>query len=372
MLQVVKVMDNKFDFRINMVRHAKEFSISDAARVYGRTRKTVRKWFMRYKEESVSGLTDRSRRPRHSPNKTSERDRKRIINKRMRMPHIGAERLHNEFDIPQSARTIQKILREAGLGKKRKSKRTIQRDLRAWKEKNFAPLRHWAVDTKDCSDIPYYVERIYHGNFPRYLYQAKDVRTNTLFSAYAYEQTNWNSSLFIDRLFSHLRGLGIPINEVSVQTDNGTEFTRNGRNLTIPSAFEKTVMNAGATHVRIPPGAKNHQSDVERSNGIIEYELLEIEKWKTKSELIGKTTAWEYYFNRLRPNSYQQNRSPYQRMKHAGVPSKIAENACLWTVTILDDKYFKLFDFNLHESGYHVCKFDVIKKHFRAFSIKSV
>lgn len=49
MLQVVKVMDNKFDFRINMVRHAKEFSISDAARVYGRTRKTVRKWFMRYK-----------------------------------------------------------------------------------------------------------------------------------------------------------------------------------------------------------------------------------------------------------------------------------------------------------------------------------
>jgi len=40
-------------------------------------------------------------------------------------------------------------------------------------------------------------------------------------------------------------------------------------------------MNAFASHIRIPRGEKNHQSDVERSNSIIEYELLEIENWKT-------------------------------------------------------------------------------------------
>ena len=56
---------------------------------------------------------------------------------------------------------------------------------------------------------------------------------------------------------------------------------------------------------------------------------------------MAKTTAWEYYFNRLRPNSYHQNRTPYQRMKRAGIPSKMAEQACFWTVTILDDAKYK-------------------------------
>jgi len=59
----------------------------------------------------------------------------------------------------------------------------------------------------------------------------------------------------------------------------------------IPRAFEKAIGDAGASYVRIPPGAKNHQSDVERAKGLIEYELLEIERWKTKSELIGLTTT---------------------------------------------------------------------------------
>ncbi|MCH8069684.1 MAG: helix-turn-helix domain-containing protein [Candidatus Marinimicrobia bacterium] len=357
-------MDNQFDFRLNMVRYSQEFSVSEAARVFGRTRKTVRKWRDRFNKEGLSGLSDRSRRPHYSPNKTSQRDRDKIIRLKRRLFHIGAERLHNEFGVKQSARTIQKICREEGLGRKKESKRTKQRDLRAWKEANFNPLRYWVVDTKDCIDVPYYVERIHNGGFPRYLYQARDVRTNVLFSAYAFEQSNVNSALFIERLFDHLRSLGIPLNEVSVQTDNGSEFPRNGLDLTKPSAFEEAVEAADATYRRIPPGAKNHQSDVERANGLIEYELLEIERWKTKSELVGLTTAYEYYFNRLRPNSYQQNRTPYQRMKHAGIQSQTAENVCLWTVTILDDPKLKRINFNLpwlparRRRGYHVCIFD--------------
>lgn len=367
----VKVMDNQFDFRLNMVRHAKQYGVSDTACVFDRTRKTVRKWRDRYLKEGLKGLEDRSRRPHYSSNKTSEKDRKKIIKLKGRMKHIGAERLHNEFGIKQSARTIQKICREAGLGRKKKSKRQKQRDLRKWKEANFESLRYWDVDTKDCIDVPYYAERIYNGSFPRYLYQARDVRTNTLFSCYAYEQSNLNSAKFINRLFAHLRSLGIPLNEVSVQTDNGSEFPRNGLDLSIPSAFEKAIMDVDARYVRIPPGAKNHQSDVERANGLIEYELLDIERWKTKCELVALTTAWEYYFNRLRPNSYQQNRSPYQRMKQAGIKSKTAENTCLWTVTILDDHNYNSINFNLPQSGYHVCKFDVvsIKATFFLFAI---
>ncbi|MCH7733409.1 MAG: hypothetical protein IIB44_13035 [Candidatus Marinimicrobia bacterium] len=80
---------------------------------------------------------------------------------------------------------------------------------------------------------------------------------------------------------------------------------------------------------------------------MIEYELLEIERWKSKSELFGLSTAWEYYFNRLKPNSYQQNNTQYQRMKHDGIQFQTAEQAYLWTVTILDDPALKLLNFHL-------------------------
>jgi hypothetical protein len=272
------------------------------------------------------------------------------------MPHTGAERLHHEFGVKQSPRTIQKILREMGLSMgKPKSKRSVQRDLREWKRKHFKPLRYWDVDTKDCSDIPYYLERIRNGGFPRYLYQARDVRTNTLYSAFAHDLSNWNSHLFIRRLFEHLEALGIPLDEVEVQTDNGSEYVPPRASLAKTSAFEKAVHDVGAAHIRIPPGASNYQSDVERANGLIEDNLLAIERWRTTSELVALTTGWEYYFNRLRPNSYQKWQSPYQRMQNAGIPQTIADKACLWTVTILDDPKLKQFNVLNPATGYHVC-----------------
>ena len=44
-------------------------------------------------------------------------------------------------------------------------------------------------------------------------------------------------------------------------------------------------------------------------------------------------------------------------MKEAGIQSKTAEKACLWSIPILDDPKLKYVDFNLPQGGYHVCKF---------------
>ncbi len=92
------------------------------------------------------------------------------------------------------------------------------------------------------------------------------------------------------------------LSQVEVQSDNGSEFVSNSPDLSRQSAFEKAIDQARSTLNRIPPRACTWQSEVERANGIIEYELLEVERWQSKSELVAKTTAWEYYFNRIRPN----------------------------------------------------------------------
>ncbi|MCH8013060.1 MAG: DDE-type integrase/transposase/recombinase [Candidatus Marinimicrobia bacterium] len=135
-------------------------------------------------------------------------------------------------------------------------------------------MQYWQVDTKDCVDVPWYVERIYNRGFPRYLYQARDVRTDVLYSAFAYENTSTNAMLFMRRLFTFLTDLGMDLGEVVVQTDNGTEYVRNSNDLTKQSACERVIADAGARLVRIPPRQCTYQSEVERANGIIEYELL--------------------------------------------------------------------------------------------------
>ena len=62
--------------------------------------------------------------------------------------------------------------------------------------------------------MPYYVERIRKARFPRYLFQARDVRTGVLYSAYAYERTAHNGMLFVTRLFAHLEVLGMDLSQV--------------------------------------------------------------------------------------------------------------------------------------------------------------
>lgn len=334
---MIKVMKNRFEFRLEMVRLAKKYSKAEAARMCGVSRPTVYKWLGRYELYGLEGLKDRSRKPHCSPHRLDGRIEARIVRMRRRWPSLSPDRMRKEFGITADPKTIYRVLHEHGLIQKRNKKRQRQRDLRKWKQANFNPLRYWQVDTKDCVDIPYYVAQIRKRQFPRYIFSARDVRTGTLFVSYAHEGTSTNAARFIGQLFTHLRSCGLPVAEMVVQTDNGREYFPWTKNLEKRSLFTKVVSSYGARHVRIPPGEKTWQSDVERAHGLIESELLAYERWETYRELTAKTTAWLYYFNRIRTNSYHQNRTNYQRMRRVGIRSKVAETLCHWWVTILDN-----------------------------------
>lgn len=58
----------------------KETTISDLCRRYEISRKTGYKWLARYQEAgTIAALNDRSRRPRHSPTRTSEAREQRVL-----------------------------------------------------------------------------------------------------------------------------------------------------------------------------------------------------------------------------------------------------------------------------------------------------
>lgn len=92
-------MDNfgKLNYRWNMIKYAQREGISQAARVYGTTRKTVRKWIEQYLEAGVKGLENKSRIKQKFPHKMPKRLENKIIELRKKYPFWGARRSKDHF-----------------------------------------------------------------------------------------------------------------------------------------------------------------------------------------------------------------------------------------------------------------------------------
>lgn len=65
-------LDRQAERRLGVLRHAEEVSgsVAKTCRYYDITRQTFYKWKHRYETDGLSGLRDRSRRPKTSPRAT--------------------------------------------------------------------------------------------------------------------------------------------------------------------------------------------------------------------------------------------------------------------------------------------------------------
>ena len=118
---LIGIKSQMYDLSLKIVLHAKSNGIKPTAKLYMTSVRTVRKWFMRYKESGKSGLKDVSRRPQNSPNAIPEENRK-LIKELRDKTHFGASRLKAEYNLTNYSRTINKVFHRYGLIKKRKRK----------------------------------------------------------------------------------------------------------------------------------------------------------------------------------------------------------------------------------------------------------
>ena len=153
---------NPFNTRVKMVQYAFQFSISEAARAFGTTRDTVRKWKRLYEQHGTKGLANMSRAPKRIPHKTTREIEAVILQHRDRLPSWGPIRLKEDFDLPVSTGAIYRILRQNGRIKKHQRKYMRKNDLRLIKMK-LKTFQRIQVDVKDLVDIPryYYFKRVY-------------------------------------------------------------------------------------------------------------------------------------------------------------------------------------------------------------------
>jgi len=155
-----------------MVKLAKNKGISEAARVYETTRNTIRKWLKRYEKEGLKGLKDKPRIPKFIPHKISIDEERKIIKLRKRLPKWGQDRLKSEFNLPYSTKTINRVLKQNGLIKKRKKKWKKRRDLRE-KKRQMKVFEKIQIDVKELTDIENYFSQFIRMKLPKFQYFSK-------------------------------------------------------------------------------------------------------------------------------------------------------------------------------------------------------
>jgi transposase len=314
--QIIRMKDKscKFDLRLRMTLHAIRYGIKPTARRFTTTKRTVRKWLRRYRQERLAGLNDLPKIPHNCPHQTRPALARRIIQLRKRFPFMGAAHLKKEFALPVSHTAINRILTDHGMTGKRIRKHKRKRNLTEIK-KRWKLFGQISIDTKDLKDIPHYWPQSKILKLPKYQLTAREIRSGLMFLGFANEKSASSACLFARILCEHLRGCGVDMNRLKVQTDNGSEFIGCFRQDRSRDGFGATVAGFGASHKRIPPRAWSYNSDVETVHRTIEDEFYDIENFNGIEDFHQRVASYQAWYNLVRQNSNKDYKSPLQIIK---------------------------------------------------------
>mgnify|MGYP000333041077 CR=1 FL=1 len=111
-----------------------------------------------------------------------------------------------------------------------------------------------------------------------------------------------------------------------------------------PSAYTLAIESAKLTHGTIPPGAHRFQSDVETVHNLIEVDFYEIEKFADRADFMKKVHTYQLFFNLERPNTYKENKSPWQlaQEKRPDIPKEALMLPTVDLDALLNKKLAKL------------------------------
>jgi transposase len=285
-------------------------NVSETARIFRTSRPTVLKWVQRFRKQGQRGLRDRSRRPHRCPHKTPPHHEELIA--KLRTNHgkkpktrIGQDKirllLYQRHGLDISSSTINRVLNARRLIRPRRRKYQKKREIAAYR-KQLRALGFWQVDVKYLNDIPHLYPLVLRRILPKYEYTIRDVITGTTFVCYAHQLSTLNSARFIALCFDHFRRYGLDLSQITVQTDNGSEFI-GSITAKKDSLFTRTIEKTfGARHCTIPPATPRFNGAVENFHGRVEDEFYDLEDLPDTPRLLSKASTYMLYFNLERPN----------------------------------------------------------------------
>lgn len=267
--------------RQGVVKYAEKHGKSAAARQYGVSLSSVKRWSKRY-DGTWQSLQERSHRPHSHPQQhTAEEEsaiRQAYDKKYLRYGWDGVyAELLKEHGYTRSFGGMYHAATRMGLGRGRKRKRP-SRAARRYPELT-TPGEKVQIDVKE---VPYCCLKGAAKRDGKHLYQWTAIDECTrLRYVYGYEEhTPENSVDFLGRLLK-----AFPFKIQTIQTDNGTEFTYRFISEIEKCPFEKALAAKGIRHKLIPPRTPWHNGKVERSHRSDQRYFYDWEKFADVHEL---------------------------------------------------------------------------------------
>ena len=287
--------------------------VTEVAERYGVSRQSVHTWLVRYRQEGIAGLEDRSHQVHHHPWRIPAEVEEVICELRRGHPKWGPRRLVFEMgrrghQVTRS--TVYRTLVRNGLVEP-KSRRRRRKDYRRWERGTAMEL--WQLDVTASAFLTDGTEvKIVTGidDHSRFCVLAKAVMRATARPV---------CLAFVEAM----RAYGVP---EEVLTDNGKVFTGRFHKPGVPVEvlFDKICRENGITHRLTKIHSPTTTGKIERLHQTLQRELLDVHgPFASIEALQAALDAWREEYNTDRPHQSLGMAFPASRFTPASSPLEL-------------------------------------------------
>ena len=287
-------------------------NISLASRRFGLDRRTIRSWLKRAKEEGLLGLNDKSHRPHHLRQPTTDSETVfEVVKLRRKYPMWSKYKLATllkKKSMFVSSSTIGRILKRRGLINKKISQKRRKSALSPKKRfphgmRISQPGEMIQIDTKENRII---------GGRKLFQFTAIDVLTKQRILDFYPTQTSEHGALFLEHCLKEF-----PFSIKAIQTDNGHEFLK---------YFVKLCEERNIVHYFTHPRTPKENAYVEISHGADEREFYQQGNLIPDLNIMKiKIKEWQNVWNKIRPHEALDYLTPDEylaKCQNGRIPTK--------------------------------------------------
>ncbi len=270
----------------------KEISIKQMVKVCPFSERTLKYWLSNYRKGGLSGLKDKSRRPRSQPDETPIRIKERIIELRKKTK-LCAKKMNYKLKkegISIGTRTIGKIIKQEGLVKKYRTRKLKYKYIKV-------PLVPGELVEIDIKYVP---KRL--GNRRYYQFTAIDCASRWRYLKIYDDIGNGSAIKFLNKVIERAS-----FKIRAVKTDNGSCFTNRYTGYLKSSdpinprlhPLDVECQRLNIIHYLIDPGKPAQNGKVERSHRTDQEMFYDRCNFKTVLGLKRAIKQWNHNYNNL-------------------------------------------------------------------------
>jgi transposase InsO family protein len=278
-------------------------TVTEVARDWGVSRKTLHAWLARYELAGLEGLNDLSHRPAHCPHQMPASVEAKVLEMRRAKPFWGARRLAFELlrkgKESTSESAVYRCLVRAGV---------IEPVQRRWRRENWkrwergTPMELWQLDTVGGFLLA-------DGASAKALTGVDD---HSRFCVSARLMARERTQAVCDGFTLAMRAHGVP---AQVLTDNGKVFTGRFAQPPVDVLFDRICRENGVDHLLTEPRSPTTTGKIERFHRTlrVEFDTRQVfRNLKTAQEALDE---WVSYYNTQRPHQSLGDATPESRFR---------------------------------------------------------